>query len=415
MNHQKSNFRWVVVGLIFFLVMINYIDRSAIAFTIDKIAGEFHLSEHVIGIVLGAFGLGYALSTFLGGIAADHYGAKKVLSLSACLWGLATLLTGAANGFMILFLARVLLGLAEGPSFPGMTRALSDWLPDSERNRSLSFALIAVPLSLAISGPIVSHLMLLFSWRGTYFILSGIALLWMPIWWYLFNDKPSASCHVNQAELAYIQQESTIISKLSTHKNPWHVLLFNKTLVANNWAFFVFGFYLFFFMNWLPNYLKDIYHFDIARIGFYTTFPWLMAALMMWITGYLSDLIFKRTQSLRLSRSYPIFLSQLLAALCVIPIIYATNATFAIIFISLAVGFAMSANAAFYVVNVDIAKERAGTSLGIMDTLFAISGFLAPTIAGYLVSFTGHFEAVFWLLTALGLSSTLTTMLFHNR
>jgi nitrate/nitrite transporter NarK len=75
----------------------------------------------------------------------------------------------------------------------------------------------------------------------------------------------------------------------------------------------------------------------------------------------------------------------------------------------------MSANASFYAVNVDLAKERAGSALGLMNTVFAISGFLAPTVTGLIITFTGHFEAVFWLLAGLGLSSTLTTFLFHNR
>lgn len=74
----------------------------------------------------------------------------------------------------------------------------------------------------------------------------------------------------------------------------------------------------------------------------------------------------------------------------------------------------MSANASYYAINIDLAKESAGTALGIMDAVFAIAGFLAPTITGYSILLTGHFEAAFYLMAGLALSSSLITLLVHN-
>ncbi len=266
-----------------------------------------------------------------------------------------------------------------------------------------------------LGGPIVSQLIIYCTWRGTYFILSTLAFVWLPIWWFLFRDHPQESYHVNQSEVDYIQHLPSIQSRLKIDQKPWQSLLLNRTLLVNNWAFFVFGFYLFFFMTWLPNYLIMMFHFNLAKTGLYSIFPWLLAAIMMWATSTLSDRIFKQTKNLRWSRTYPIFISQFLAAICVIPVIYASSIYVAMIFIALAVGFSMSANAAYYAVNIDIAKTRAGTALGIMDAVFALSGFIAPTLTGYIVSWSGHFEAVFWLLSILALSSTLLTLAFHNR
>lgn len=414
-NNHSTQFRWVIVSLLFFITVINYIDRASIAYAIDNIAQEFHLSHNQCGFILGSFGIGYLLTTFFGGLAADHYGAHKTLSAATILWSVATLLTGFANSFYIIFIARILLGFAEGPSFPCLTKATSDWLPEQERNRALSASLIAVPLALAFGGLISSHLILLFNWRGMYFVLTVATLIWIPIWWFIFRDKPTSSTYVNQQELKYIQQTPKIKSHITHATHPWRILLGNKTLLSNNWAFFVFGFYLFFFMTWLPNYLSQTYHFKLMKIGIYTMLPWLTAALFMWILGVLSDWIFQKTKNLRWSRSYPIMASQLLSGLCILPITWITNPESSIFFISLAVGFAMSANAPFYAVNVDIAKERAGTALGIMDAVFALSGFIAPMITGLIVSWSGNFSMVFWILAALALSSVCVTAIWHNR
>ena len=82
MDLKRSNFRWLVVTLLFLITFINYIDRASISYAIDNIAKDFHLSEWEVGIVLGAFGVGYVFTTFLGGIAADKFGAKKTLMVS---------------------------------------------------------------------------------------------------------------------------------------------------------------------------------------------------------------------------------------------------------------------------------------------------------------------------------------------
>ena len=246
-------------------------------------------------------------------------------------------------------------------------------------------------------------------------VLAIMAVIWLPFWLYWFKDSPKDSKHVNTQELAYIQEQTVIESQLSSESHPWNVLLFNKTLLVNNWAFFVFGYYLFFFMNWLPTYLKSTYQLNLTQVGFYTMAPWLTAAVMMWGLGAFADYIFKKNHSLRLSRSYPIWITQLLSAACVIPVILFHNLYVALLFISLAVGLIMSANASYFAVVIDTARERSGTALGIMDAIFAISGIIAPTLTGFVLTLTGHYEAAFVLLAVLGGSSALLIFLVHNR
>ena len=82
MNHKHSTrFRWVIVALLFFITIINYVDRSSIAYALDNIAQEFHLSHEQCGFILGSFGIGYFLTTFLGAFA-------RCLTLSRQAWRL---------------------------------------------------------------------------------------------------------------------------------------------------------------------------------------------------------------------------------------------------------------------------------------------------------------------------------------
>ena len=412
-----TRFRWAVIALIFFITMVNYVDRSALAYAIHGIGADFRFDAAVAGRILGAFGLGYIVTTFLGGIWADHYGARKTLCFASLLWSLSIGMTGLATGVTMLLAARVLLGLAEGPNFPALNRAVADWLSPKERAIALSNSLVAVPLALAVGAPVVTQLILHLGWRGMFIVLMVIGALWLPLWWRLFRDFPEDSPRVDRAELAHIRDgnpKPVTAARRQHGPGLWKFLFSNPTLLANDWAFFVFGYYLFFFMTWLPSYLQQVYDLDLRQVGMFNILPWLAAALLLWAFGYLSDWLLKRSGKLRVARSHPIWISQLLSALCILPLIYTHDFHVAFLFITLAVALGMSTNAAYYAINVDVAQERSGTALGVMDALFALAGYLAPTITGWLVAGSGDFATPFWLMFGLAMSSVLVVLLFHH-
>jgi MFS family permease len=417
----RTNYRWFIVFLLFAITAVNYIDRAAISYAIPTMQRDLGLSPSDTGIILGAFGLGYAVSTLIGGFAVDRYGARVVLTVAAILWSLSIGTTALAGGFAVLYAARVLLGVSEGPNFPALTGAVSHWLSPHERATALGNALLAVPLALAIGGPIVTQLLGWLDWRLTFAALFILSVAWVPLWYFLFRDSPADSRFVDAAELAYIRTNDPSVSA-TPHAvpNSWpepgvlKALLTNRTLLANTWAFFVFGYFLFFFMTWLPSYLERAYGLNLQTVGLFTVLPWLAATVLLWLLGRWSDHLLKATGRLRIARSYLIAGSQFIAALAVIPVAFTNNLAVAIAGITVAVAASMGANAAYYAVNVDIVPHRAATALGIMDFAFAIAGFLAPAITGWVLDLRGSFVDGFLLMTGLALSSVLVVLLFHH-
>lgn len=415
---RATRFHYVVVFLLFAITVVNYIDRAAISYAIPLIETELGLNEVDAGTVLGAFGLGYAVTTLFGGFAVDRYGARAVLTLAALLWSFSIGLTGVANGFFTLYLARTLLGVSEGPNFPALTGAVSRWLPPHAQASALGYALVSVPLALAIGGPVVTQLLALLDWRWTFGVLFALSISWVPLWFFLFRDDPARSPHVNTAELDYIRAGGTAVAHHAVRAWPKRAeiraLLTNRTLVANYWAFFVFGYFLFFFMTWLPSYLHKVYKLDLTTVGAFTVLPWLLASVTLWALGRWSDHLLKTTGRLRVARSYLIAGTQLVAALAVIPVAFSNNLAVAVVAISIAVAASMGANAAYYAINVDIVPKRAATALGIMDFGFAISGFLAPALTGWVLHLRGSFADCFFLMAALALSSVAVVLAFHH-
>src|SRR5581483_9376141 len=153
---QKAGlFRWVIMGLAFLVTLINYLDRSAIAYAISSIKADFGLSDAQFGFIAGAFAIGYMIMTLGGGILVDLWGAHRVWSVAALLWSGCTALMGVASNFPVMFCFRTMLGLAEGPHFPSLTRVVADWLPKEERARATAIGLAAVPFAQVIGGPLI--------------------------------------------------------------------------------------------------------------------------------------------------------------------------------------------------------------------------------------------------------------------
>jgi MFS family permease len=421
---DTSNFRWTVIALAFLITLVNYLDRSAISYAIGPIKQDFKLNEEQFGYIGSAFGIGYMIMTVGGGILVDRWGSHKIWAGAAVLWSSCTALMAIAQGFWPLFALRSLLGVAEGPHFPALGRVIADWLPRSERARATSIGLMGVPLAQVIGAPLLSNMITVWGWRTTFVCLGALGLIWSVLWLTIFSDYPEKSKHVSDAELELIRDGQTVdrdrtgTEIRTAHQlegaTTWRTMLFHRALFANNLAFFSFGYLAFFALIWLPGYLEQTYQLKLTQVGFFTMAPWLMAAILMPIAGWLSDWLYVKTGSYRLARSHMIWVCQLLSALCFVPVVFSHSLYLSITMISLGMGLGMMPNAAFYALNCDIARDRAATSLGIMDCFFAAAGIAAPALTGILAQRTGSFAAAFGLLIALTLTSVAAVLLLQK-
>ena len=154
---NRGNYRWFIASLIFFITLVNFIDRSAISFVIEPLKKEFHFSDTQFGMILSAFGVGYILLTAVGGYLVDKWGVRVMWPVAAVAWSVCVGCLGLAAGFWSFIALRFLLGVSEGPHFPAMTLSISRWLSPRERARALSLGLVAIPLSSVVGAPITSY------------------------------------------------------------------------------------------------------------------------------------------------------------------------------------------------------------------------------------------------------------------
>ncbi|HJP77674.1 MAG TPA: MFS transporter [Pseudonocardiaceae bacterium] len=412
---MHKHFRWATITLIVVLIVINYIDRSAISYAVDPLSKEFGIDTAQYGLISSAFSIGYMVFALLSGPLVDRFGPRKVLLWGMVFWSIATALTPISGGFTGLLLVRIILGMGEAPGFPAATRIASRWLPRTERGFALALCGgVAVSGSLLIGGPLVTQLITALSWRGMFWVLAVLGVLWAIVAIGLLRSTPNEHPRVSQAEREYIaagqfEEEST------GHESSldWKRLLANRNLWIVGGGYFAWGFIFWGFLYWLPQYLAKSYKLDLTQVGAFSVAPWAAGCVGALVGGIIVDRVYRRTKSIR-SRFTIMGIALLLAGASLVPVFVAPSLTTALVFISLGVGFGFITGGIWWVAAIDAEPSQPGSAAGFADASFALSGVVAPLVMGFIVQDTGTFTSGFILMSVLALAGALL-MLFCTK
>ena len=401
MNSPRTRVRWLTLGLIVLLIVVNYIDRAAVSYAVGPLTEAFDISTSQYGLISSAFSVGYMVFAFVAGPLVDRYGARRILLLGVAIWSVVTAITPVAGSFLGLFLARVVLGAGEGPGFPAATRVVSRWLPQQERGTAMAMVGgVAVSGSLLIGGPVVTQLINVLGWRGMFWGLAVLGAAWFAAAWALLKDTPEEHPRVSAAERAHIAAGQRDEERTSKGAVQWRPVLVNRNLWIIGVGYFAWGFMFWGFMYWLPEYLSSEYGLSLTAVGLFSVAPWAAGAVGGLLGGVLTDRIFQRTGSQR-SRYVLMGVALLLSGAALIPIVVSPSLTVSVTFISIGVGVGFITGGIWWVAAIEAVPSQPGVAAGFADAVFALSGIVAPSAMGFLVSATDSFDSGFVLMTAL--------------
>jgi sugar phosphate permease len=179
----------VALALLVLSGVVNYIDRATLAIANPLIREDLGLSIVDMGLLLSAFLWAYAFSQLPAGALVDRLGARLMLTLSLTVWSLAQMLGGLVGSFGQFFGARVLLGIGEAPQFPTSARVVRDWFNERERGLATGIWNCSSTLGTAISAPLLTFLMLAFTWRMM-FVIMGVTGLVVAATFFLLHRDP---------------------------------------------------------------------------------------------------------------------------------------------------------------------------------------------------------------------------------
>ena len=275
---------WVVVFALA-LAMVMYIQRVAISQAIVPIAADLHLDKAQTGMVLGAFGLSYALFEIPMGLLGDKLGVRRVLSQLVLLWSLCLALTGWVWNLTSLWIMRFLFGAGEAGCFPNLTRMLSAWLPLSERVKAQAVMWAFGRWGGALAPPVAYFVIYHFGWRVGFGILALLGAVWVAAFLPWFRNDPAEHKGVNKAELAMLEDSRALV--LHDHGMPWYRLLLQKDIAFLGLQYFGFSYTWYFYVTWLPTWLQQSRGLAPGTAAVYSMIPLALGGLGSIVSGFL--------------------------------------------------------------------------------------------------------------------------------
>jgi ACS family glucarate transporter-like MFS transporter len=377
-----SRARGRVLTFAFLLAVITYLDRICISAAAPFIMEDLHLTVLEMSMVFSAFTLAYSIFEVPSGWLGDVRGPRRVLTRIVLWWSAFTMLTSAARGFASLVSIRFLFGAGEAGAFPNVARSFSRWFPARERGQANGVLFFGSRTGGMLSGPVALLLIQRWGWRASFLVFGVFGLVWAAAWHAWYRDSPREHASVNDAELAWIEQDGR---PAAGHAGtPWRQLLANANLWAVCAMYFAFGYGLYFYFTWLPTYLIRVLGFSVMRGGFFAALPFVLAGMADLAGGWLTDWL-ARTYGLRVARCWLgcaafltcaglVFASTVAAG----PMAKATLLAFALASADLSLG-------ACWAVPLDIGADHAGVVSGFMNTFGNLGGLLAPIVVGVAV------------------------------
>jgi MFS transporter, ACS family, D-galactonate transporter len=389
--------RWGIAVLLAFGILVNYFDRVNLSVSRDALRDAFGISTVMFGFLLSAYNWPYMLLQLPSGLLLDRFGVRRVGIISTIIWSIASFLGAGAAGTNSLFGSRFLLGIGEAPTFPGNAKAVGYWFPKSERSLATAMFDSMAKFSSAIGVPILGLVLLHFGWRWNFAATGIISLVYFALF-YAYYKNPSQDAALTEAEREHIQRggaQPEDAARAAAGAPLAYLVQQPKVLgLALGYGSYNYVFYL--LLTWLPTFLHDAHHLDLAHSVFYTSVPWLCATVAELIVGgWLVDSLIQRGWNATRVRQ-TVLVSGMSLGLGIFGVAYAQSTQAAVFWIAVSItGLSIAAPVGWSMPSLISPRESVGTVGGIMNLSNQIAGIAAPIVTGFIVAGTHSYSAAF--------------------
>jgi ACS family hexuronate transporter-like MFS transporter len=405
MNPIKSigNYRWTICALVFFATTINYLDRQVISLLKPYLeaAGLFgddpNTYESVYANIVICFQIAYASGMLLVGGIIDKFGTKIGYAASLFGWSLAAIGHAFAKGPFGFGVARAALGIPEAGNFPAAIKTTAEWFPKKERALATGIFNSGTNIGAVIAPMVVPLIAVTLGWQWAFIITGGIGLIWLIFWKIMYDtpEKKLAKGQLKQAEYDHIMsdKEELLAADGSEFKKiSWFKLLtFRQT-----WAFFLGKLMTdpvwWFFLFWLPAFLKEQYHLTGTQVSFPIALVYTMTTFGSIFGGWLPKRFMEKGMDANRARKTSMFIYALFPLLVLsAQKMGSYNMWYAVIIIGIAASAHQAWSANIFTTVSDMFPRRAIASVtGIGGMAGAVGGILIAKSAGLLFD---HYKA----------------------
>jgi sugar phosphate permease len=326
------------------------------------------------------------------------------MSIALITWAVPLLIAATAKTVTVLYASMFILGAGEALHYPMQIALVKNWFPRQERGKANSTWLLGQMVGPALGMSSFAAVMAVYGWRSIYWLCAILSIIAVPLVWFVTRDRPDQHPWVNKAEIEYIAKGQDLATKDKgpQTKTPWQIfvlLIKNPDFCCSAFSFWASVSMWWGIMSWLPQYLRVARGFSWAKMGVFSSLPFVFGLVGLISAGVVAD---------RLKRAAVINCVGLGG--CATFIFFAAivhNNYLSAALLCVALYFkGVSLPMAWTVLQAFIPANMMGQAAGLQNGSSQLVGGLSPMIVGFLIGLTGTYTAGLMYLVVFGFLGT---------
>lgn len=282
-NPKTNQYAWVVVGLLWFVALLNYLDRqmlSTMQHSMQLDIQELQSAEN-FGILMAVFMWIYGFMSPVSGIIADRLNKKWLIVGSLFVWSAVTYLMGHATTFNQLYLLRAIMGVSEALYIPAGLALITEYHGSKTRSLAIGIHMTGLYMGQALGGfgaTVASK----FSWQLTFHWFGIIGIVYSGVLILFLKSKKQSANHSSGVQPPTGKKPPILkgLGILFTNIAFWVILFYFAIPSLPGWAT----------KNWLPTLFANTLHIDMSKAGPLATITIAVSSFIgVIIGGNLSD------------------------------------------------------------------------------------------------------------------------------
>jgi ACS family D-galactonate transporter-like MFS transporter len=257
---DSKNYKWIVVGLLWVVALLNYMDRQMLATMRPAMEIDIHelQSATSFGYLMGIFLWIYGFMSPVSGIIADKVNRKWLIVGSLFVWSGVTYGMGLATTYHQIYWLRAVMGVSEALYIPAGLSLIADYHNDKSRSLAIGIHMTGLYFGQALGG-FGATVAAAYTWHFTFHSFGLIGIAYSLVLIVFLREKKDRS-EIDGTDKMLVPEKSSIlkgIALLFSNISFWIILFYFAIPSLPGWAT----------KNWLPTLFAQNLDIPMSQAG----------------------------------------------------------------------------------------------------------------------------------------------------
>lgn len=418
---KQAGYGWVITFTLFFFMMLNWADKAVLGLAAVPIMKDLNISPEAFGLVSSAMFLTFGLSQIAAAPFIDRLPSKWFLFALCLMWSVAQAPIIFFASLPALWVGRLILGIGEGPSSPGILHGIYKWFPEEKRASPGAFASVGAMVGLVIFAPALGWTIGRFGWISAFVMLAIAGVVLALVWLIIGKEGPLDRRAAERAKRRFANT-STRAGVVPEQEEPSVPLW--KTIVSTSWVFTLLASFCAYWtftvaMSWGPAYFETVLHVPGPQAGSLVGLVAAWGVVAMLLLSGVSQRLQRRGVPTRKSRAWVLATGAVVTGGALLAGISIGESWIAIGLMAIGFGTAPALFPLALLISTELAApSKRGANLALANAVQTSAGVLAPAVSGFVIggaaTSASGYTAAFALAASLTLVFGILCFMFVN-